>query len=370
MTDITDLKPELWPDEFWRVLATLYERTLSGTATPRIALSERICPDYAHPFGPDHEWFEEALHSIEGQWIDIGWNANHARAEWVRLRAGKGSAVQEILSTYRPFLLPTGQTQAKPQLDQNCIRKAIERYGPLGLRTAAHLAFGNSHALDGIDVPDIPGLWIQPDARVAGASLVRVGGQFALRSPTRQWETTWERPGHFLWEWEVTASIPDTLKIGQRLLLIENPYPMWELLSRLKNEDVTLVCLHGETLRSADLSEGNAIRAFLSLVFHRFPSISTEIWCDPDPAGLFIAANASQLVKNLGGKPSFLKMDHRTFDEIEQLSLAERKLRALTPEDQSLLNRFSLPIPLQILAQQMRSKGIKGEQEGLVVSMK
>jgi hypothetical protein len=257
----------------------------------------------------------------------------------------------------------SGEHELPPPIDPQQLQAAIAHYGPMGLRTLSHIALGDSHALDQrLDlVAGLPDIWVQPDAQVKGANLVRVAGLQAS-SPWGMYPNHWKRPGLFLWEWEIDQL--KLLSMGQRLALIENPYPFWELMEKWAGQNVTLVCLHGETLGGHAIA-GTALGRFLTLACAYTPGIETIIWRDPDPSGLVIACNAYRFVEELGAKPRFWMMGGDTLDRIEEIVLAERKLQSLSDKDRAMLEATVHP-DLTPLHTAMRAREAKGEQEALV----
>lgn len=254
-------------------------------------------------------------------------------------------------------------------LDWTLVRQATEKYGPLGLRTAAQIAFGDSHRLDAYrDDPKLSqfNVWHQPDIKPpAGTNLVRVAGKMHLENQWRGFRACWQLPGHFLWDWDVTHL---TVKsIGQRLVLIENPYAMWELMLRWQVEDVTLACIHGETLHAVDLD--SAFSTFLKQVYQAYPNLETWIWCDPDLAGLKIATKVHQLILRLGGQPQFWLMDDTVLDQLASIILAETKLQAMDEQEAFALSNTTVHPELHPLAKAIQRRNQKGEQEGLVVNI-
>jgi hypothetical protein len=56
-------------------------------------------------------------------------------------------------------------------------------------------------------------------------------------------------------------------------MLIENPYPMWEILHRYPDRDLALTCLHGEALRANECEIQSALYNFLKALVEINPSI-------------------------------------------------------------------------------------------------
>jgi hypothetical protein len=204
---------------------------------------------------------------------------------------------------------------------------------------------------------------LQPDALVQGSNVVRLGGRLALTTEQARYGDVWLRPGHFLWDWE--AEQVQVQAVGQRLLLIENSYPYWELLGRWAGEDVTLVCIHGETRHRTEL--GSALHDLLARIYAFAPGLPTYIWCDPDPGGLAIAANAYTAVNGLGGRADFWLMDEQALNHIENLVLAPEPLRPLTGRESIELAHRSLPAALEPLRAALLRRNQKGEQEALAL---
>lgn len=255
-------------------------------------------------------------------------------------------------------------------VDWDLLEQAIQKHPSIGLRTAAHLAFGNSHALDNVVLPSQYTIWTQVDAVVNGCNIVRAAGKLRLQSSKRENVTLgdrWHRPGHFIWEHDFVDT-PTRISTGQRLILIENPYPYWELLCRWRGQSVTLVCIHGETLQMPGENFAGALNSFLKWIYQTAPQLETLIWCDPDPAGLVIANNAHRLVSQMGGQPRFWMMEQDVLARLESLVLAEQKLQPLTDQDRALLKRDLHP-DLIPLAAEIERRGLKGEQEALIVRM-
>jgi hypothetical protein len=206
-------------------------------------------------------------------------------------------------------------------------------------------------------------LWLQPDAQVQGSNVARLGGHIALTTDQARYGDIWLRPGHFLWDWEARQA--QIAAVGSRLILIENSYPYWELLNRWAGEDVTLVCIHGETRHRTEL--GSALRDLLARIYAFAPGLPTYIWCDPDPGGVAIAANAYVAVTGLGGSAGFWLMDEQALSHIEHLVLAPEPLRPLTDRESVELAHRSLPAALESLRAALLRRNQKGEQEALAL---
>jgi hypothetical protein len=233
----------------------------------------------------------------------------------------------------------------------------------MGKRTLSHLVFGDSHRLDAIPLPEgFPG-WEISDVRIEGGNVVRMGGRFTIETPFASYHPCWTPPGLFLWDWQIAQIKMDAFEVGDSLLLIENPYPMWELMLRDKDQKTSYVCLHGETLRSKDCRIADALRSFLKIVLLCKPGLPVKIWSDPDPAGLIIASNAYSIVTDLGGCPEFHRMDPEVLDEISSSVLLKPGLKVLTETDQQLLSLRVIHPFLSSLADKMKANMAKGEQE-------
>jgi len=366
---IRSTNPELWPDELWRVLLTLLQRAQETTATPRINITARLCPVYASPLGDNHDEFNRGLQALAAhQVLTVEWLSNGASARWVRLNAGQQSVLEQLAGEFGPKPANAKKLPLDASAEREKLEKTIIRYGDMGLRTAAHLGFGDSHYFDGRQPSTNCGgrLWAQADAKVEGANLVRVAGKLALETPSVSFRSTWERPGHYLWEWDIARCDPKHLEVGRKLVLIENPYPYWELLPFCSDAPITFVCLHGETLWDHETNLGKALGLFLQKVYQAEPGLETWIWCDPDPAGLLIASNAYRLAQSLGGAPRFWMMEEDILTRLELLVLVQPKLKSITEKDAQLLTSSAIHTDLQPLAFEIRERGLKGEQEGLI----
>jgi len=366
---IRSTNPELWPEELWRLLRTLLQRAQETTATPRIHITARLCPVYASPLGDNHDEFNRGLQALAAhQVLTVEWLSNGASARWVRLNAGQQGMLEQLAGEFGPQQANARKQPLDASAEHEKLEKTIIRYGGMGLRTAAHLGFGDSHYFDGRQLPTTCGgrLWVQADAKVEGVNLVRAAGKLVLETPSASFRSTWERPGHYLWEWDIAHCDPKSIEVGRKLVLIENPYPYWELLPFCSDAPVTFVCLHGETLWDHETTLGQALGLFLQKIYQAAPGLETWIWCDPDPSGLLIASNAYRLAQALGGAPRFWMMDGDILARIELLVLGQPKLKPLTEKDAQLLSSSFIHTELQPLAGEMRSRGLKGEQEGLI----
>lgn len=359
-------KPDLWPLEFWQLINQLAERA-NLTPQPRISLTSSNSPHYVSPISDIHYEFNLALATLEElEIIEIRWLAEPgSQAAWIRLQLGKLEKLRNIIENYSPLQL---QQKVKSQnLDWELVEEAYQRYGMLGLRTMAHIAFGASHSLDTISLPSEfeNKVWIQPDAIPVGSDVIRMGGQLEFTSPSGKFTERWSRPGHYVWDWDVEELQIEA--VGQKLLLIENPYPYWELLTRLKNQPVSLICIHGET-RHHDAQQ-SALGKVLGYIYQKYPNLDTYIWCDPDPGGIFIAGNAFRLVRKMGGNAQFFKMGTDTFDQLGEVLLSEKSVQQISQTEKDWLNKTEFHPDLSPLAKLMLSKGIKGEQEALAVKI-
>jgi len=300
--------------------------------------------------------------------------AGIVRAEWqrnaspfvvrIRLEEKQTTILEQLLDEFG--YLPRAKEQTNLAEIKRLIHIAQERYGTLGLKTLSQIALGDSKQLTqamlvGLGI-DESAYWVQPDVVTIGASIVRIGGLVRMRGPQIDYYPRWTLPGHCLWNWELHTLTME--QIGKRLYLIENPYPMWELMRRFDQVPVTYACLHGET--QFEIGQDSALALFLQKVFTYAPGLETLIWCDPDPAGLQIAQHAYDLVKSLGGSPHFWFMDGNVLDRIEELVIANQRLKLLDDQRRQLLIQMKLDLELEPLRQAILSKGQYSEQEALV----
>ena len=359
-------KPDLWPVEFWQLIVQLAERA-KETPQPRISLSNSTTPDYISPVSDIQYEFNLALTTFEKLGIlEIRWKGDRGgQAAWIRLRVGEGESLDSVIENYSP-VLPQQRVRSQ-YLDWSQVHEAVRRYGSLGLRTAAHIAFGSSHSLDTISLPSEfeNKVWIQPDAIPVGSDVIRVGGLLEFISPSGKFTERWSRPGHYIWDWDVEDLQIE--KIGHTLILVENPYPYWELLARLKGLPISLICIHGET-RHHDAAQ-SALGNVLARIYQKKPQLDTYIWCDPDPGGIFIADNAYRLVKKMGGNARFLKMGIEVIDELNGVLLSKESVRPISQPEKEWLIKMNVHPELLPLAKLMLSKEVKGEQEALAVTL-
>ena len=145
-------KPELWPLEFWQLIIQLAERARM-TPEPRISLTKSTTPDYVSPISNTQYEFNLALTTLENSGIlDVRWKAEAgSQASWVRLQPDKTDALGQIIEFFSP-IQPSQRTQFQ-NVNWDSINKAFQLYGPLGLRTIAHITLGSSHSLDTISLP-------------------------------------------------------------------------------------------------------------------------------------------------------------------------------------------------------------------------
>ena len=359
-------KPDLWPHEFWQLIHQLAERA-QVTSQPRISLTNSNCPKYVSPVSDIHYEFNLALVTLEGLGIiEIRWLAEPgSQAAWVRLQLGKEENLKNIIKNYSPLQV---QQKVKSQdFDWGFVESAYQRYGRLGLRTMAHIAFGASHSLDTISIPPEfeNKIWLQPDAISIGSDLIRVGGLLEFTSPSGKFTERWSRPGHYIWDWDIAEL--QIGAIGQKLLLVENPYPYWELFARLKDQSVSLICIHGETRHHH--AQQSALGKILGYIYQKYPNLDTYIWCDPDPGGVFIASNAARLVQKMGGRSQFFKMDPGVFDRLEEVLLSKKSTRPISQPEKDWLQSTEIHPDLLPLAKFMFADGLKEEQEGLAVTI-
>ena len=254
-------------------------------------------------------------------------------------------------------------------IDWSKLDLVFQKYGRLGLRIASQLAFGNSHAIDNLKIPDAyrDKIWVWRDAVPSGANVIRLGGCLSIQTPYASYSNRWIPPGHFLWSWDVDEIFPDKLKVGSKILVVENPYAFWHLLSYFAEQDWMLVCLHGETRQSGFLDADADLHRLFQLIVNNCPQATFQIWCDPDPGGLVMATNAIEIIQNIGGKASFCMMDRSALDRIESLVISDQKLLPLDDQDVSILKRGPIHKNLMPLAQEIQKRQQKGEQECLAL---
>ena len=359
---------EYWPQELWNVLTELWEQSRQDnrSRTPQVRITNVKCPEYASPTGDIREEFNTGVRTL----VDAGL----IRAEWqrnassfvtkIRLQNDQLETLEKLLDEFGH--LPRSKDQTNVEETRRLVQVAFERYGILGLKTLSQIAFGDSkqltaNTLIASDIsPDT--YWVQPDAVTIGASVVRVGGLVQLSGSTASYLPRWELPGHYLWDWEIANLTVET--IGNCLYLIENPYPMWELMRRFANLPIAFACVHGET--QFELGDESALAICLKKIYAHSPGLETFIWCDPDPAGLNIANNAYALVEALGGKPRFWLMNGDVLGYIESMVIAEQRLKTLDEPRRHMLEKLKLNQELESLRQVILTKGAYGEQEALV----
>ena len=254
-------------------------------------------------------------------------------------------------------------------IDWTQIERGYARYGRLGLRIAAQIAFGDSHYLDGAEIPtpykDM--IWIIPDAIPNGANIVRLGGKISLSTPYSIFSERWAVPGHFLWSWDIAEILPRSVCTGDQILLVENPYVFWHLLNEMKEQEFGLVCLHGETRHSPLLGEDADLFRLLQLILSQKNKPSVSIWCDPDPGGLIMASNAKEIITRIGGDAAFLMMGEDALTRIEEISLSGHPLLLLTEKDRAMLRTAPIHNDLLPLAREIEKRSCKGEQECLAL---
>ena len=252
-------------------------------------------------------------------------------------------------------------------MDWSKLEKVYHKYGRLGLRITAQLAYGNSHALDTIKIPveykDMVFYW--RDAIPAGANIIRIGGRISLKTPHAAFSDRWSPPGHFIWSWDISEIIPESLSVANRILIVENPYAFWHLLSWLDNKDWTLICLHGETRQAGLMNDDADLFRLVQLIVHSKKEAEFHIWCDPDPGGVVMASNMWAVLQKAGGKASFCMMDESVLNKIEEISLADDRLLTMSEVDKRVLEAGPIHEDLAPLAEEMRRRQKKGEQECL-----
>jgi hypothetical protein len=363
-------KPELWPQELWQLIIILLQRVQESGNNSLVHIKSKRCPNYTSALGDNHEDFNQGLRALSTHKVlYVEWLSNGAVAKWIRLTPGQQGLLEQLVNEFSPLKAKLKRQLSDQDQERENLEMVIAQYGSLGQRTVAHLGFGDSHYFDGrqLNTNNNERFWVQADAKVEGANLVRVAGELTLETPAASFRTTWERPGHYLWEWDIARCFVDSLKVGKKLLLIENPYPYWELLSICQNSSITLACLHGETLWDHQTKLDHTLAIFLQKVYKSAPGLDTWIWCDPDPSGLLIASNAYKLVQTLGGSPRFWMMGADILSRIEALVLGQNKLKPATEKDMQLLLISTIHSELQPLANEIKSRGLKGEQEGLIL---
>lgn len=359
---------EYWPQELWNVLTELWEQSRQDnrSRTPQVRITDAKCPEYVSPTGDIREEFNTGVRTLEeAGLIHAEWQRNASSfVTKVRLQNDQIETLEHLLDEFGH--LPRVTEQPDIEETRRLIQVAYERYGVLGLKTLSHIAFGDSKQLitsalsaSGVS-PD--NYWVQSDAVTIGASVVRVGGQIHLRGSTTNYLPRWELPGHYLWDWEIANLTVET--VGNRLYLIENPYPMWELMRRFAHLRIAFACVHGET--QFELADESALAICLKKIYAHSPGLETLIWCDPDPAGLKIANNAYALVEALGGKPQFWLMNGDILGHIERVLIAEQRLKILDEPRRHMLEKLTLNQELESLRQAILTKGAYGEQEALV----
>jgi hypothetical protein len=362
---ITPARALLLPDDFWRLIQKL---AYSESDRPAARITEKQFPDYCSPQSKNRTAFNTGLGLLSNAGVcRVVWESNASRfATQVQLLGGR-EPLLTLLRRHHPELLRL--EKAEREIPHGPIYQVLERYGPLGLRTASHLAFGDSHRLESIDITKmgIANLWAQPDVIVQGSSVVRIAGRFRLDGTTFTCKDTWTPPGHILWRWQLDEVGRASITTGSRLMLIENPYPYWELVKRWAGEDITFICLHGETRHGSIVESDAALPVLLAKIFENAPGLSTGIWCDPDPGGLAIASHAYNLVKQSGGQPFFVGMVEETVEWIRAIVLSELPFLKLEEKERAELESSNYHPFLHKLRNWMLESGTKGEQEGLVI---
>lgn len=273
-----------------------------------------------------------------------------------------------LSEVWQPWLLERCMIiQNSQKIDWKQLDLVYERYGKLGLRIAAQIGYGDSHSLDGAQIPPayLEKVWVYPDAIVRGANVVRIGGRITLTTPWMTFNERWSPPGHYLWSWDIEAADTGLLRSASQVLLVENPYAFWSLLGQYYGQDYSFICLHGETRQPGFLTEDAALYQLFQKLLMQPNSPHFLIWCDPDPGGLVMASNAQNIIRKLGGESTFFRMRPDCLDQLETVVMAERKLLPLTEEDRQILGAGMIHPDLQPLANAIQKKGQKGEQEAL-----
>ncbi len=362
-----------WPAELWRILRELADQSQQPNRRlqEQVRLSQTKCPQYFSPVEYDvRRTFNEGLRDLDiAGIIRVEW-ARNSSSRATRIRLLDAGRLELILEQYGPdFVHRANRAPFDMARFMERAQAAFDRWGPMGLRTLAHITLGDSHALDGNGTvvrllnESSERVWTQVDAVTQGANVVRVAGQISLVLPEMTYGPRWTRPGHYVWEWDVeTLGIEN---VGARLILIENPYPFWEILSRHAQGKDTLVCLHGETRHHRALD--SALAMLLVRFFQFRPGLETLIWCDPDPGGLVMATHAFHFVEAHGGIPRFWRMASDVLSQIESVVLADAKFQPLDEDERVELESEHIHAHLDGLRRAILERGIKGEQEGLAL---
>jgi hypothetical protein len=284
-------------------------------------------------------------------------------------RNGKAIAYRTSEAWHSWLLEHASPLNYEPALDWSKLELVFQKYGRLGLRIAAQLAFGNSHALDAITIPieykDNLIFW--RDAIPSGANIIRVGGRVSFKTPYATFSERWAPPGHFIWSWDISELLPETLKVASKILVVENPYAYWHMLTHLAGQDWTLICLHGETRQSGLMNEDADLFRLVQLMVKSVLQPEFKIWCDPDPGGVVMATNMRSVIERAGGRATFCMMDECVLDKIESISLADEKLLVMNEIDNRILHSGPIHKDLTPLSFEMGRRQKKGEQECLAL---
>lgn len=275
-----------------------------------------------------------------------------------------------ISEAWQSWLLDRVITKEKGrQVEWTKLDSVYERYGCLGLRIASQIAYGNSHRLDGLDIPPEyhEKVWAHTDPIVKGANVLRIGGRISVKTRTATYMDTWDVPGHYLWPWDIDTIKPNGLIVSNRILLVENVYAYWHLLGKFRERDCTLICLHGETRQPGFLGEDATLFKMLQRIISLNYATPIGIWCDPDPGGLVMASNARAIIQSLGGQAYFCMMQSDVLTRIDELVLAENKMLPLDAQDLTSINSGLIHEDLSELLHAIRTMNTKGEQECLAL---
>lgn len=369
---VRDFSLERWPTELWQALAELVRQAHDPDrkTPPAVLIKGQKYADYLFRLSETRQVFNQGLLEMEKAGLIAFKRQPNSSLVATRVWAQENSVeiLEALITEFSPLEQGKRQKDAqRSQLIRELARVAITTYGPMGLRTLSHLILGRAHDLDWCTAPETLGLgpnelWIQSDPITYGASIVRIAGRLSLHTPSAVFEDRWERPGHYLWPWEIEVARVKAL--GKRLILIENIYPFWEMMSRQQGENITLICFHGEW--RLFVGRTSPLVQFLQKIYTHFPGLETLIWCDPDPGGLRMATVAYDLVVELGGQPHFWRMEDQVLAQLETLVLAEPKLQPLEEPDSNGLDTTKIHPELHPLLNEIVQRKQKGEQEALV----
>jgi hypothetical protein len=362
-----------WPTELWSVLVQLHDQSQQENRSlqPQVTIYAKGCPEYLSSRSQTRDAFNAAVIELERDgMITIEWlpNAGHVITK-LRLNIDRADNLKAFLEQAGKLRVPKKRSPRQIEQWRAQAAVAVSRFGSLGLKTLSQIITGNTKTLLPSDL-ELLGLtpaqcWVQPDITVHGANLVRVAGDIELESATQTCRPRWDVPGHFIWDWNIDALRVEC--IGTRLILVENPYAMWELMRRFPNGSTAYLCLHGETHFESSLD--STLGRLLAKVYTHTPRLETWIWCDPDPAGLRIANHAHDLVQKLGGQSRFWQMDAGALDRLTRLILVSEHLRSVDEKPLRTFAELNLHPDLEPLRQAILQRRAGGEQEALVVDL-